>query len=52
VIHCIDPQNVRSQAVAERLGSANRGPGKLPPPHEASIIELWGQTREDWRARR
>ena len=28
VIHCIDPENVASQAVARRLGSTNRGPGR------------------------
>lgn len=52
VIHCIDPDNVPSQKVAERLGSRNRGPGKMPPPFETAPIEIWGQTREEWRARR
>jgi RimJ/RimL family protein N-acetyltransferase len=51
VIHCIDPENTPSQKVAQRLGSTNRGPGKLPPPHEASKIEIWGQTAAQWRAR-
>jgi len=52
VIHTIDPQNTPSQQVARRLGSALRGPGKLPPPLEASPVEVWGQRREEWRARR
>ena len=52
VIHSIDPANLPSQALAQRLGSVNRGPGKLPPPLEAYPIEIWGQTREQWRARR
>jgi RimJ/RimL family protein N-acetyltransferase len=52
VIHVIDPANVNSAAVAKRLGSVNRGPGKLPAPYEASPIDVWGQSREDWRARR
>ncbi|HLI66980.1 MAG TPA: GNAT family N-acetyltransferase [Caulobacteraceae bacterium] len=52
VIHCIDPANVASQRVAERLGSTNRGPGKLPPPFDDQPIDLWGQTRDAWRARR
>ncbi len=52
IIHTIDPANVASRAVARRLGSSNRGPGRLPPPYESAGIEIWGQTREQWRARR
>lgn len=52
VIHSISPANVASQAVAMRLGSRNRGPVKLPPPLDAHVVEIWGQTREEWRARR
>lgn len=51
IIHSIHPANQPSQALARRLGSACRGPGKLPPPLEAVPIEIWGQTREQWRAR-
>ncbi|WP_342376119.1 GNAT family N-acetyltransferase [Myxococcus stipitatus] len=51
VIHSIAPENVPSQQVARRLGSTLRGPGKLPAPFEAAPIELWGQSREAWRAR-
>jgi RimJ/RimL family protein N-acetyltransferase len=51
VIHCIDPANVASQVVARKLGSRNLGPGKLPPPFEEAPIEIWGQSREEWRAR-
>jgi RimJ/RimL family protein N-acetyltransferase len=51
VVHCIDPENVASQRVAERLGSVNRGPGKLPPPIDHYPVDVWGQTREAWRAR-
>ena len=52
VVHCIAPENVRSAATAQRLGSTNRGPAKLPAPYEASIIDLWGQSREAWRRTR
>ncbi len=52
VIHSIDPGNTASQAVAQRLGSRNRGRGRLPPPLDAHPIDIWGQTREEWRARR
>lgn len=52
VIHSIHPDNAASQALARRLGSSNRGPGQLPEPFQAEPIEIWGQTREQWRARR
>ena len=49
VIHSIDPANTSSQAVARKLGSRNLGPGKLPAPFEDAPIEIWGQSREEWR---
>jgi RimJ/RimL family protein N-acetyltransferase len=51
VIHSIAPDNHASQAVARKLGSRNRGPGRLPPPFEDSPVEIWGQTRAEWSAR-
>ena len=51
VIHCIDPENTPSQVVAQRLGSVNRGPGQMPAPFQDYPIDIWGQTREAWRAR-
>jgi len=52
VIHSIDPDNVASQQVAKKLGSYSRGRGKLPAPFQEAVIDIWGQTREEWRARR
>jgi RimJ/RimL family protein N-acetyltransferase len=53
VIHCIDPQNTPSARVAERLGSTRLREGvRLPPPIEQYVVDIWGQTREQWRARR
>lgn len=52
MIHSIAPENVASQAVARKLGSRNRGWGRLPPPYEDTAIEIWGQTREEWRVSR
>jgi RimJ/RimL family protein N-acetyltransferase len=52
VIHVIGTGNVASQAVARKLGSRNRGPGHLPAPLENEPVDIWGQTREEWRARR
>jgi len=52
VIHVIEPGNTASQAVAKRLGSMLLGPAKMPAPYEDVAVEAWGQTREQWRARR
>lgn len=52
VIHCIDPDNHPSARVAERLGSARRGSAYLPEPFDNSPVEIWGQSRAQWRAGR
>jgi RimJ/RimL family protein N-acetyltransferase len=52
VIHCIDPQNTPSQALAMRLGSRRIGPTTLPPPYEHIPSEKWGQDRAAWRLNR
>lgn len=51
VIHCIDPANTPSQAVARKLGSRVLRSGRMPPPLDTIPIEVWGQSRADWRAR-
>lgn len=52
VIHSIDPENTPSIRLAQRLGSTNRGPGRLPEPFTEVRVDLWGQTRAEWRANR
>ena len=52
VIHSIHPDNRASQLLAQRLGSVNRGPARLPAPFEDSPIEVWGQTRAQWQVHR
>ncbi len=52
IIHTIAPANSRSQALAERLGSVNRGRVPLPAPHSDTLVEAWGQSADDWRRRR
>jgi RimJ/RimL family protein N-acetyltransferase len=52
VIHCIDPDNLASQNVARRLGSELRGRGRMPAPYDDLPVDIWGQSREAWRARR
>ena len=51
-IHSIDPDNHASRSLAARLGSVNRGAGRLPPPYEGSAVDLWGQTRSEWTVNR
>jgi RimJ/RimL family protein N-acetyltransferase len=48
VIHCINPENTPSQAVARRLGARILRQDRLPPPYEHEFVDIWGQTRDDW----
>jgi RimJ/RimL family protein N-acetyltransferase len=52
VIHCISPENVPSQKLAQRLGSQRRHTTNLPAPFEAYVVDVWGQTRQEWCSRR
>ena len=51
IIHCIEPANAPSIAVAKRLGSTMLRDAVLPAPINVSV-QCWGQSREAWRARR
>lgn len=51
IIHCIDPDNLASQKLAERLGSTKLRTARLPAPYEDHTTDIWGQTREQWRRR-
>lgn len=52
VIHCIDPDNVGSIRLAERLGAVDRGPTQLPPPLDSFPVNRWSQSAAEWKARR
>ena len=52
VIHTIAPDNINSKAVAAKLGSGLLRNGALPAPHDGKVVEIWGQSREAWAARR
>jgi len=52
IIHCIDPDNAPSQAVARRLGSSNLRKGRMPPPFDTVDVDIWGQTAAEWRVNR
>lgn len=51
IVHAIEPENARSRAVAERLGSRVLRQATLPAPFEVRV-DLWGQSRQEWLARR
>lgn len=52
VIHTIDPDNLRSIRLAQRLGSTNQGPTTLPAPFAHFRVDAWGQSAAEWRSRR
>jgi RimJ/RimL family protein N-acetyltransferase len=52
VIHCINPANVPSQALARRLGSTVLRQAAMPAPFEHDIVDIWGQNREQWSGNR
>jgi len=52
ICHTIDPDNIASIKLAERLGSTNRGPTKLPEPYQDARVDDWGQSREQWQENR
>jgi RimJ/RimL family protein N-acetyltransferase len=52
VIHSIDNQNHASQSVAKRLGSTILRQANMPAPYTDMVCDIWGQSREQWLARR
>ncbi len=51
-IHTIDPDNAPSIALAHRLGSERLRSSALPPPFADKVVDVYGQTAGQWRARR
>lgn len=52
VMHCIAPDNIASAKLAERLGSTNRGPTRMPEPFHELPVDNWGQSRAEWQENR
>ena len=52
LMHSIDPANIRSQALAKRLGATNSGPTRLPAPFEDAPVDAWTQSADAWRVKR
>ncbi|QJB69804.1 GNAT family N-acetyltransferase [Parasphingorhabdus halotolerans] len=48
VMHCINPDNAPSIALAKRIGSTNRGKTQMPEPFQNHPVDDWGQSREQW----
>ena len=44
IVHCIDPENTASRAVAERLGASIEGQAEL----FGHAVDLWVTARELW----
>jgi RimJ/RimL family protein N-acetyltransferase len=51
IIHCIDPANLPSIALAHRLGSYRQQTNVLLPPPLTAAVDIYGQTRREWRSR-
>ncbi len=51
VVHTIAEDNAPSKTLAARLGSRYLRQGRLPAPWDIDL-EVWGQARAEWRARR
>ena len=52
VIHCIGADNVASIAVAAKLGSRMLRTAQMPAPYEKMVVDIWGQSRDEWQERR
>ncbi len=53
VIHSIDKKNAPSIALAERLGAKlEREDLALPAPFDMHMVDIYGQSKAAWRARR
>ena len=53
VIHCIDKANAPSIKLAARLGSVRERENiPLPPPFDIYKVDIYGQSKAQWKARR
>jgi RimJ/RimL family protein N-acetyltransferase len=52
IIHCIDPRNSASIATARSLGSSLQRSGVTAPEPFVATWDIYGQSKEEWRARR
>ena len=52
IIHTINPGNQPSAKLAQTLGSSVLRQARLPDPYADQVVDVWGQTRNEWRENR
>lgn len=52
IIHTINPGNQPSGKLAQRLGSHVLRQARLPDPYADQVVDVWGQSRDEWRENR
>jgi RimJ/RimL family protein N-acetyltransferase len=52
VVHCINPENRPSQALARKLGSRILRQDTMVASFGTEIVDVWGQDRSEWRTNR
>jgi RimJ/RimL family protein N-acetyltransferase len=52
IIHTIAPANLPSAKLAKALGSHILRQAYLPDPYADLLVDIWGQTRDEWRENR
>ena len=52
VVHCINPDNRPSQALARKLGSRVLRQDTMVASFGTEIVDVWGQDRREWPANR
>jgi RimJ/RimL family protein N-acetyltransferase len=52
IIHCIDPLNAPSIRLAQSLGAQKLREAQAPAPFSEIRWDVYGQSADDWRARR
>lgn len=52
IIHTINPDNQSSAKLAKALGSHVMRQARLPDPYADQVVDVWGQTRDEWHENR
>lgn len=52
IIHTINPANGPSARLAQTMGSKLLRQARRPDPYADQVVDVWGQTRDEWRENR